>query len=388
MCPRIHAMGPIRVPGWWVWIFCLALLTGGACKEGMVDGPEDESRTEEHAGTFDSDEQASDEGSWPDDVGVNADDGGLSGEPDAVSMDESTGPDESAPYVSLIVSEPAYIQNITTHCLQIVQLGRSRGNDDHLFAKDGDSNTDNACSLKPYASGGYNLGSYGSLQDTITYFQNSFGVDSVAAVGGFNTARALDPLCVSTPSNPNPSTCLSYDNFQLIPRGCGSPCCNDGEHPINCEYRKRNPSLALIMLGTGDQHMWQDIEGRFRSIIQETLDRGTIPVLVTKGDKLESTDNSAPEGFINGVIRRLSGEFSIPLLDLDQALNTIPSLINRGFSSDNFHYGCPPDNTLNSCYSNNGCGNLTSPIQYGQNARNLFLLQMLDAMRRLVLIAK
>ena len=87
-------------------------------------------------------------------------------------------------------------------------------------------------------------------------------------MGGFNTTKVLDPAN-------SPSTC------------------NKGETPLACEYRITKPGIALILMGTGDQHTWQGFEGRYRTIIEYTINQGIIPVLITKGDDLEHRDNSA-----------------------------------------------------------------------------------------------
>jgi hypothetical protein len=168
-------------------------------------------------------------------------------------------------------------------------------------------------------------------------------------VGGFSTAKVLDPA------------------------NAGSGCAA-GETPLACEYRLQKPAVALILLGTGDQHAWHDFEGRYRQIIEYTVKQGIVPVLITKGDNLESTDNNAPVGFINAVIVRLSQEYDVPLLNLRQAVDPLP---NRGFKPDGFHYNSPPDGQS---------ANFTGDhLNYGFNVRNLTALQVLDALRRYVL---
>jgi hypothetical protein len=168
-------------------------------------------------------------------------------------------------------------------------------------------------------------------------------------VGGFNTAKVLDPANADSR-------------------------CSGGESPLACEYRLQKPSVALILLGTGDQHTWRDFEGRYRQIISYTISLGIVPVLITKADNLESTDNTAAPGFINAVIVRLSQEYDVPLLNLRQAVDPLP---NRGCQPDGFHYNSPPDGLT---------ANFTGDhLSYGFTMRNLTALQMLDALRRYVL---
>jgi hypothetical protein len=242
-----------------------------------------------------------------------------------------------------------YISGLTAHARQIFLAGQALGNHVDAFSLVGDSNTDNPAFLMPFDQGNYDLGPYADLQLTINYFKGSFSRDSAAALGGFSTAKVLDPA--------------NADGR-----------CASGESPLACEYRLQKPSVALILLGTGDQHAWRDFEGRYRQIVEYTLDQGIVPVLITKADDLESADNSAPPGFINAVIVRLSREYDVPLLNLRQAVEPLP---NRGFQPDGFHFNSPPDGQT---------ANFTGDhLSYGFNMRNLTALQILDALRRYVL---
>ncbi len=242
-----------------------------------------------------------------------------------------------------------YISGITEHAREIFLAGQALGNRADAFSLVGDSNTDNPAFLAPFDQGNYDLGPYADLQMTIGYFKGSFSRHSPAAVGGFNTTKVLDPANA----------------------GAG---CSAGESPLACEYRLQKPSVALILLGTGDQHSWQGFEGRYRQIIEYTIQQGIVPVLITKADNLETTDNTAPLGFINAVIVRLSQEYDVPLLNLRQAVDPLP---NRGCKADGFHYNTPPDGQS---------ANFTGDhLSYGFNMRNLTALQVLDALRRYVL---
>jgi hypothetical protein len=212
----------------------------------------------------------------------------------------------------------------------------------------GDSNSQNPAFLKPIDWGNYNLGSYAYLQGTVDFFRGSFGIEGPASIGGFNTLKVLDPG-----SSPN--------------------WCN-GQSPLECEYSRTRPSVSLILLGTGDQHNWQNFEGNYRRIIETSINMGVIPVLITKPDDLECRDNSAPCGFINGKIAQLAYEYQVPLLNLRQVLDRLPQ---GGTTGDGFHFSFPPDQR--SAY-------FTSDyLQYGYNQRNLTALQALDVLRRKVI---
>jgi uncharacterized protein YgiM (DUF1202 family) len=263
---------------------------------------------------------------------------------------QQTGGASGSSTANLQPRDEPYISGISSKSTAIFQAGQALGNRANAFALVGDSNTDNPAFFQPLDQGNYNLGEYAYLEDTVQFFKGSFGrsQSSPAAVGGFNTTKVLDPA--NSPSY-----------------------CNKGETPLACEYRITKPSIALILMGTGDQHTWQGFEGRYRTIIEYTISQGIIPVLITKGDDLEHRDNTASSGYINDIIRRLSREYDVPLLDLRQAISGLPNL---GFNSDGFHYNTPSDGE--SCYFD------AEHLKYGYTMRNLTALQMLDALRRQV----
>lgn len=241
-----------------------------------------------------------------------------------------------------------FLSDMSARVYQIYQAGQARGNRANVVALIGDSNTQHPAFMKPFDWGNYNLGSYTYLQATADFFKGSFAREGVAAIGGFNTTKMLDP--------------------GSAPSSCG------GQSPLQCEYNAIRPSVALILLGTGDQHTWQGFEDRYRQIIQQSIDQGIIPVLITKADDLECRDNSAPCGFINSKIAQLAGEYQVPLLNLRQVVERLPG---GGCISDGFHYNFPADNK--------SAWFASEYLQYGYNQRNLTALQTLDVIRRKVM---
>jgi hypothetical protein len=255
-----------------------------------------------------------------------------------------TGTAEDAP-----LTEAGYLSGVTSTSREIFLHGVALGNRADVFSKVGDSNTDNPAFLYPFDYGSYDLGDYGGLQLTIDYFKGSFSRSSAAAKGGFSTSKVLDPA--------------NADGR-----------CQGGETPLACEYRLNRPAVALILLGTGDQHTWQGFEARYRQIIEYSIDQGVIPVLMTKADDLESLENTAPAGFTNSMIRQLAQEYDVPLLDLRRAVESLP---NHGCIADGFHYSTPPDGRAGIFDADH--------LQYGYTVRNLTALQALDALRQYVL---
>ncbi len=260
-----------------------------------------------------------------------------------------------APLAGESVAPPAvgpldypFLSDVSTRAFSIYQAGKARGNRANAFSVIGDSNSQHPAFLKPIDWGNYNLANFAYLQSTVDFFRGSFAVDSPASIGGFNTTKVLDP-------------------------GSSPGWCN-GQSPLVCEYNRTRPSVALILLGTGDQHGWQDFEGRYRQIIQTSIDMGVIPVLITKPDDLECRDNSAPCGFINGKISALAFEYSVPLLNLRQVVQPLPS---GGTTGDGFHFSFPPGDK-SAWFSN-------EYLQYGYTQRNLTALQTLDVLRRKII---
>ena len=257
-------------------------------------------------------------------------------------------PSTPPPPVAIGPLDYPYLSDITPRATQIFQAGQARGNRANAFSIVGDSNSQHPAFMKPIDWGNYNLGGYAYLQSTVDYFKGSFAVDSPASIGGFNTTKVLDPA--------------------------SSPGWCNGQSPLACEYGRTKPSVALILLGTGDQHTWQGFEGRYRQIIQTSIDMGVIPVLITKADDLECRDNSAPCGFINGKISALAFEFGVPLLNLRQVVQTLPG---GGCQGDGFHFSLAPGDK-NAWFTPDN-------MQYGYTQRNLTALQTLDVLRRKIL---
>jgi hypothetical protein len=189
------------------------------------------------------------------------------------------------------------VASATSRAREIFQAGLALGNNPRAFSKIGDCQ-----SVTPYflaafdTPGGYGLGQYGYLQDTIDNFRGSFARESLAAMNGFNTAGALSPL---------------WANAKV---------CNKGESPLECEYRLNRPSIALISLGTNGA--WQsdaDYEAGLRKIIEVSIQRGVVPVLSTKADNVEGG------GRFNLIMAKLAAEYDIPLWNFWLAASALPN---------------------------------------------------------------
>jgi uncharacterized protein YraI len=226
----------------------------------------------------------------------------------------------------------------------IYARGQSLGNNPFLFTKVGDSLTATAGFLYQINWGNYNLGDYGYLQSVIDHFGSSFG----------HTAKSMYP---------------GWKSYSVLTPDLAGDCL-PGEIPLQCEYRQTRPAFALILLGTNDVHETNAgvYEANMRDVIEISIDNGVVPILSTVPLRL---DSPAQIDSYNGVLRRLAGEYSIPLWDLYNETINLPA---SGISSDTVHLSVPNDDLGNS--ANFSGGNL----QYGMNARNLGALRILESM--------
>ncbi len=177
----------------------------------------------------------------------------------------------------------------------IYTKGLSLGNKPNSFSKVGDCN-----SLDPYfmsyfdlGSSAYDLGNYTYLQPIINEFSGSFKRVSEAVGDGFNTSAVLSPL------RANPDDCQS------------------GESPLQCEYRIQRPSFAFISIGTDDYLSDEKYESNMRQILEYTIQKGIVPILVTKMDNANQLN-------YNPILAKLANEYNIPLINLWRVLQPLP----------------------------------------------------------------
>jgi LysM repeat protein len=244
------------------------------------------------------------------------------------------------------------ISGITSHAREIYLAGQSMGNRPNVFAKVGDSITDAPAFLYGIGEARYSLYNYAYLEPAILYFSsgpidsvNSFNNDSLAATGGWTSFSILDPV--------NARSC-------------------DGDTPLECEYRRIRPSVAIIMIGTNDSSANLSsgaYQQNLNRMVEISINMGVIPVLTT----IPWNMYRDPHPF-NAVIASTAAAYDVPLLDYWAAMETLP---NRGISEDNVHPSAPLDGNT-SVFSPDG-------LTYGYTMRNLVTIQMLDALWRQVM---
>ena len=238
------------------------------------------------------------------------------------------------------------IPSVSDKARQIYQRGLEMGNDPHAFAKVGDCQSITTYFLSYFDMPGYySLGEYAHLQETIDWFAGSFERTSLSVKGGFNAAAMLSPLRADPQS------------------------CSQEEHPLACEFRVHNPSIAIISLEewwAGDPTKY---ETYMRQIIEFSIDAGVVPIIATKADNLEG------DHAINKTIAQLAWEYDIPMWNFWLVVQPLPDrgVVQKNSSgeSDMFHL----------THSENYYFYDNQDVQSGWSVRNLTALQVLDAVR-------
>jgi hypothetical protein len=263
--------------------------------------------------------------------------------------------------------ETPIFNNINTDQVRaIFEMGQQLGNRSDVFTTVGDSNTTNGDFLRPIGlDGDYcELGDYDELQTTIDYYSttpptesdaNSFTRESIAADRGFSTYSALDPFWADT------------------------SLCQPNESPLTCEYRVTHPSISLIMLGQIDiNYAGTDLPAyreNMEQIVTTTIGQGVIPVLSTIVF-LRDRDVYPLSLQFNMVILDLADEYQVPLINLWRAVQPLPDT------------GIGPDRSHLRAVVGRFCSFDGAETELGGTLRNLLNLQMLDLLRRELLVSE
>ncbi len=181
----------------------------------------------------------------------------------------------------------------------------------YVITKVGDSLTADDLYLKPMSLDQNVMGAYDYLEDTVRYFGASTSVDSAAARVGMTSLSVFDPAWAD------------------------KTVCRPAETPLDCEYRRKRPSISLIMFGPNDLlRMDTDhFEAQMRMIVEDTLQHGIIPVLSTfsydpgMGLWLQSVN-------FNRRLAVIAADDQVPLINLWLAARPLP---NYGLENDQIH---------------------------------------------------
>ena len=228
---------------------------------------------------------------------------------------------------------------VQTHVREIYALGQEMGRNSQAVSKLGDSSMASPNYLVRVGQYDFDLGEYAFLQETIDEYQISFRRLGPSAIVGLHATSVFSPDLI------NPAMCDVEED----------------ENMLDCEFRLHNPSIMIIALGTNDEH--ELFQERMGKIVEYSMERGVIPVLVTKADRYEGEDNRN-----NISIRALAAQYDVPLLDFDLLADTLP---NRGLGHDDVHL------TEYAYYE------YASPqaFESGYSILNLSTMMMLDVLR-------
>jgi len=254
----------------------------------------------------------------------------------------------------IVVEDYPILPELTDHAQVIYQAGLEADNNPQVFSKIGDCMTATyEYFLGPFGDGNYNLGDeYAELEGVINYFDeparsegfemNSFNNPGLATASGFNTASVLDSIW----ADPN--------------------WCEANESPLGCEYRLSQPIFSMIMFGTNDVMFFEAdlFDFYMRTIILETIENGTVPILYTIPTRPEFPEKTYQ---FNQVIIKLAEDYDLPLVNLWAAIQDLPF---EGVDQlEPIHLSIPEDEQA---------GDFTTNLEYGYTVRNLITLQALD----------
>ena len=231
--------------------------------------------------------------------------------------------------------------DVIAHAKSIYAAGQLLGRNPHAYSKVGDSTSENPHFLTRFDEGPYDLGPYAYLEPAVAHFRGSHSRDSIAVRIGLHAWTANDPMWAE------------------------SNLCLPNETPVQCEIRINNPVILLIRLGSNDSGAGSSFDANIRQIVEAAIAAGVIPVIGTKGDRHEGSNEN------NDILLHIAADYQIPLWDYDLVADTMP---NRGLDIDNIH--------MLSYYAHD----YTDPTANlrGHAMHNLTALMMLDALWRLV----
>lgn len=261
---------------------------------------------------------------------------GVAAAPPPLTFTQSITPTtvNGIPFDQVLLMPDEVLQNVQA----IYERGQAMGRNPHAFSKVGDSTIDGEHFLSRFETGPYQLGSYAFLQPTIDYFAGSLGRQGYAVRVGLHSWTALDPLWAD------------------------KSVCEPAETVVACELRLHNPSLVFIRLGSNDAGVPENFAANVREIVSYAIAQGVIPVLGTKADRFEGSDEN------NAIIRQIAAEMAVPLWDFDAVAATLPG---RGLDEDGIH--------LNTFYA----FDFSQPTAFerGHAMHNLTALLVLDTIR-------
>jgi lysophospholipase L1-like esterase len=242
---------------------------------------------------------------------------------------------------------PPVIPEISGDMRAVFQRGQSLGNHANVVVKVGDSNSANRLYLSPISAGDYNLGVYDFLQKTVDFFGASFGAPDLATRVGATSQMILDPIFTDAAQ------------------------CQPDESLLQCEYRLRQPAVAVIMFGQNDIRSLSSTEfdQAIRQIVEETIRQGIVPVLATFTSNPIDAENWEKALRYNLIIVDIADDFDAPLINIWSAFRDLPDF---GLLDDNTHLTWSGEPVVFDGHE----------ARYGMTLVNLLVLTTLDELRR------
>jgi hypothetical protein len=178
----------------------------------------------------------------------------------------------------------------------IYQMGQKLGNDPHAFSVFGDCQSEPDVFMGVYETDAFAIASLpANLQETAAWFTGSFNRLSPTVKGGTTTGALLWSAW-----HQNKFTCTVY------------------ESPVACELRIHKPAFVIIHVGT---HYENRNAVYMRTILDQLISAGVVPILATKADNRELDDR------VNTAYAKLAVEYNIPFWNFWAAVDDLP---NRG----------------------------------------------------------
>jgi hypothetical protein len=179
---------------------------------------------------------------------------------------------------------------VSQRVLEIYQDGQAQGRNPHNFSVIGDCQAIPFVFMGPYERGELKPDSAENyLWSAIDQFKGSFVREGMAVRGGFTAASILSPIQAD------------------------AHYCISGETPLTCEYRLHNPAFVFITLETWrDPNTVERYETYLRKILDYVIERGTVPILLTKADSSELKNGTH---VINPIIVQVASDYDVPVIN-------------------------------------------------------------------------
>ncbi|MBM3152063.1 MAG: hypothetical protein FJZ96_07660 [Chloroflexi bacterium] len=182
---------------------------------------------------------------------------------------------------------------VSDRAIEIYRQGLQMGADAYAFSIFGDCRSYPDTFLGLFVSDpDVIIGLHPDLQETVVNFAGSFDRYSPTVRGGTTPASLLWPEWHR-----------------------GEYGCRADETPLDCELRIHNPSIVIVNLGLDWEPRGQEY---MRTILEQLLAAGALPLLATKADNVEGDDH------INLEIAQLAVEYDLPLWNFWAAVDGLP----------------------------------------------------------------